>query len=243
MSASARRIELTPGYILHHRPWRDTSRILEVLSREHGRLTLFARAVRGPAARLAPVLQPFWPLLLSWSGRGEAPQLTHAERADNSAALPPASVMAAFYLNELLLKLTTRHDPLPALFDHYHATLGRLRAGAPLEPALRVFEKRLLELVGFGLELETEAVSGVPLAAEGYYRFRASQGLVRAAAHDAGALAGASLIGLREERFGGARALEDARRLLQAALAACLEGRPLATRAVARSMVRKAAQS
>lgn len=238
-----RRVELTPGYILHHRPWRDTSRILEVLSREHGRLTLFARAVRGPAARLAPVLQPFWPLLLSWSGRGEAPQLTHAERADNSVALPPASVMAAFYLNELLLKLTTRHDPLPALFDHYHGTLARLRAGAPLEPALRVFEKRLLELVGFGLELGSEALSGVPLAAEGYYRFRPSEGLVRAAARDAGALAGASLIDLREERLSGARALEDARRLLHAALAACLEGRPLATRAVAKSMVRKAAQS
>ena len=242
MSASARRVELTPGYILHHRPWRDTSRILEVLSREHGRLTLFARAVRGPAARLAPVLQPFWPLLLSWSGRGEAAQLTYAERADNSGTLPAASVMAAFYLNELLLKLTTRHDPLPALFDHYHATLGRLRAGAPLEPALRVFEKRLLELVGFGLELGTEALSGVPLAAERYYRFRPSQGLVLAEAHEAGALAGSSLLELREEHLSGARALEDARRLLHAALAACLEGRPLATRAVARSMVRKAAQ-
>jgi DNA repair protein RecO (recombination protein O) len=242
MTAGSRRIELTPGYILHHRPWRDTSRILEVLTREHGRLTLFARAVRGPAARLAPVLQPFWPLLLSWSGRGEAPQLTHAERADGAGPLPPACVMAAFYVNELLLKLTTRHDPLPALFDHYHATLGRLRAGAPLEPALRVFEKRLLELVGFGLELGTEALSGVPLAAERYYRFRPSQGLVLAEAHEAGALAGSSLLELREERLSGARALEDARRLLHAALAACLEGRPLATRAVARSMVRKAAQ-
>jgi DNA repair protein RecO (recombination protein O) len=243
MTGAKRRVELTPGYILHHRPWRDTSRILEVLTREHGRLTLFARAVRGPGARLAPALQPFWPLLLSWSGRGEAPQLTHAERADSCSALPPASVMAAFYLNELLLKLTTRHDPLPALFDHYHATLTRVRSGAPLEPALRVFEKRLLELAGYGLELETEALTGVALEAGGYYQFHPSRGLVRAGAHDAGALAGASLIDLREERLEGRRALEDARRLLHAALAACLEGRPLATRAVARSMVRKAAQS
>jgi DNA repair protein RecO (recombination protein O) len=243
MTGGPRRVELTPGYILHHRPWRDTSRILEVLTREHGRLTLFARAVRGPAARLAPVLQPFWPLLLSWSGRGEAPQLTHAERADGCDALPHECVMAAFYLNELLLKLTTRHDPLPALFDHYHATLARLRSGAPLEPALRVFEKRLLELAGYGLELETEALTGVALEADGYYQFHPSRGLVRAGAHDAGALAGASLIGLREEHLGGTRALEDARRLLHAALTACLEGRPLATRAVARSMLRKAAQS
>ena len=86
MSASARRIELTLGYLLHHRPWRDTSRILEVFTREHGRLTLFARGVRGPAAKLAPVLQPFQPLLFSWTGRGEAPALTGAERAER---LPP----------------------------------------------------------------------------------------------------------------------------------------------------------
>jgi DNA repair protein RecO (recombination protein O) len=243
MTQTPRRVELTPGYLLHHRPWRDTSRILEVLTREHGRLTLFARAVRGPNARLAAVLQPFRPLLFSWSGRGEAPQLTNAERADNCAALPPGCVMAAYYLNELLLKLTARHDPQPDLFDHYHTTLAAIRSRAPLEPALRVFEKRLLEVLGYGLELASEAGSGAPLEPGGYYHFRPSEGLVRAGAHHAGALAGGSLIGLREENLSGARALEDARRLLQAALAACLEGRPLATRAVARSMVRKAARS
>ncbi|TLY55414.1 MAG: DNA repair protein RecO, partial [Gammaproteobacteria bacterium] len=73
MSPGRHRIDLASGYLLHHRPWRDTSRILEVLTREHGRFTLFARGVRGPGAKLAPVLQPFQPLLLSWSGRGEAP--------------------------------------------------------------------------------------------------------------------------------------------------------------------------
>ena len=85
MTRSTRRVVLTAAYLLHHRPWRDTSRILEVLTREHGRLTLFARGVRGANAKLAPVLQPFQLLLLSWSGRGEAPQLTGAERA----AAPP----------------------------------------------------------------------------------------------------------------------------------------------------------
>ncbi|HYL02010.1 MAG TPA: DNA repair protein RecO [Steroidobacteraceae bacterium] len=236
MSAAPRRIELTPGYVLHHRPWRDTSRILEVLSREHGRLTLFARAVRGPAARLAPVLQPFQLLLLSWSGGGEAASLTHAERADRAARLPPAALLAAFYVNELLLKLTTRHDPLPLLFDHYHATLGRLRHGDPLEPALRVFEKRLLELLGYGVDLTAEAHTGVPLAPDGYYHFRPAEGLVATAPGTSGALAGSSLLALANERLAGARELADARSLLQAALAACLEGRPLATRAVAKSM-------
>jgi DNA repair protein RecO (recombination protein O) len=242
MSRSTRRIELTQGYLLHHRPWRDTSRILEVLTREYGRLTLFARAVRGPAAKLAPVLQPFQLLLLSWSGRGEAPLLTGAERARHDAPLPHGCVVAAFYLNELLLRLTTRHDPLPELFDQYHSTLERLRAGAPLEPCLRVFEKRLLRLLGYGLDLATEAHSGKRIEADGYYHFRPGQGLVPAAARASQAIAGRSLLSLEHETLSGRRELEDARRLLQAALGACLEERPLATRAVARSMVRKAAQ-
>ncbi len=241
MTRSSRRIELTPGYVLHHRPWRDTSRILDVLTREHGRLTLFARGVRGPHAKLAAVLQPFQPLLLSFSGRGEAAQLTAAERAEHCAALPADCLLGAFYLNELLLKLTTRHDPLPALFDHYHEALARLRAGAALEPVLRVFEKRLLELLGYGLDLATEALSGRPIRAQEFYHFRPSAGLVAAGSARAGALRGESLLALAAEQPAGERALEDARHLLKAALAACLEGRPLATRAVAKAMLRKGA--
>jgi DNA repair protein RecO (recombination protein O) len=240
MSGSTRRIELAFGYLLHHRPWRDTSRILDVLTREHGRLTVFARGVRGPTAKLASVLQPFQPLLFSWVGRGEAPALTAAERAEPAgAALPPACLLPGFYLNELLLKLTTRHDPQPELFDHYHEALAGLRAGA-LEPSLRLFEKRLLEVLGYGLDLSTEATSGEAVDPGACYIFRSSQGLVRAHASDAGALAGSSLLEIAAEQFTSARTLEDARHLLKAALAACLDGRPLATRVVARSMVRRA---
>ncbi|TLY89241.1 MAG: DNA repair protein RecO [Gammaproteobacteria bacterium] len=246
MSPGRHRIDLASGYLLHHRPWRDTSRILEVLTREHGRFTLFARGVRGPGAKLAPVLQPFQPLLLSWSGRGEAPTLTGAERAEQCAPLPPACLLAAFYLNELLIRLTTRHDPHPELFDHYHEALARLRAGAPLEPVLRIFEKRLLQALGYGLDLTTEARSGKRIEADGYYHFRAGKGLTPSRAGAGSALAGRSLLDLAGESLTGARALEDARRVLQAALAACLEGRPLATRGVARtvakSMMRKAAR-
>jgi DNA repair protein RecO (recombination protein O) len=242
MTRSARRIQLTPGYILHHRPYRDTSRIFEVLTREHGRLSLFARGVRGPKAKLASILQPFQMLLLSWSGRGEAAQLTGAESALAAPALPAACLMPAFYLNELLLKLTTRHDPLPLLFDTYHETLQRLREGEPLEPRLRIFEKRLLEVVGYGLDLSSEAQTGKRIEADEYYHFRPEQGLVSSAADTAGALAGASLIGLAHERLAGERELEDAKRLLQAALAQCLEGRPLATRLVARAVARREAK-
>jgi DNA repair protein RecO (recombination protein O) len=238
MTRNVRRITLAPAYILHHRPYRDTSRILEVLTREHGRLTLFARGVRGPKAKLASVLQPFQLLLLSWSGRGEAAQLTSAESAAQGPQLPSLCLMGAFYLNELLLKLTTRHDPLTSLFDDYHATVEMLRGGLPLEPALRIFEKRLLEALGYGLDLATEAQTGRPIEADEYYHFRPARGLLPTVAEAAGALSGRSLISLANEQLRGGRDLEDCRRLLQAALAQCLEGRELTTRTVARSLAR-----
>jgi DNA repair protein RecO (recombination protein O) len=238
-----RRIQLTPGYILHHRPYRDTSRILEVLTREHGRLSLFARGVRGPKAKLASILQPFQILLFSWSGRGDAAQLTGAESAQSAPPLKPACLMSAFYLNELLLKLTARHDPLPVLFDTYHETLQGLRAGESLEPRLRIFEKRLLEALGYGLDLSAEAQTGKRIEPDEYYHFRPEQGLMATVGDAAGALAGTSLIGLAHERLAGARELEDAKRLLQAALTQCLEGRPLATRGVARAVARREAKT
>ncbi len=236
MSREHRHIHLAPGYILHHRPYRDTSRILEVLTRDHGRITLFARGVRGPKAKLASVLQPFQLLLVSWSGRGEAAPLAGAESSDPGAPLPPERLMAAFYLNELLLKLTTRHDPVPGLFEDYHATLQGLKLAAPPEPLLRIFEKRLLQGLGYGLDLSVEAQTGRPIEPDAYYHFRPAQGLFPTTADTAGAVLGRSLVCLAAEQLADEAVLADARRLLRAALAECLEGRELRTRTVARSI-------
>jgi DNA repair protein RecO (recombination protein O) len=243
MTAHARRVQLAPGYILHSHPYRDTSRILEVLTRDAGRLSLFARGVRGPKAKLAAELQPFRLLLLSWSGKGEAPHLTTAEGAPEHSDLPPACLMSGFYLNELLLKLTHRHDPVPGVFDIYHGTLDALKHGAPLEASLRVFEKRLLDALGYGVALDVDARTGAGIEADAYYHFRPAQGLVPVAADAAGALAGASLLSLAREELDGARALDDARRLMQAALAQCLEGRELKTRTVARAVAVRTRES
>lgn len=243
MTRNARRTQLTPGYVLHHKPYRDTSRILEVFSRDFGRLTLFARGVRGPKPRFGSELQPFRFLLLSWSGRGEAPQLTGAEGAGAAEPLPAANLMAGFYLNELILKLTTRHDPHPAAFDLYHATLEALKHGASLEASLRVFEKRLLELLGYGLALSLDTHTGAGIDADSYYHFNPGRGLMPAARGAAGALLGRSVLALSAEQLDDERTLEDAKRLLQAALAHCLEGRELTTRAVARSIARRGSRS
>jgi DNA repair protein RecO (recombination protein O) len=238
MTAHARRAQLAPGYILHSYPYRDTSRILEVLTRDAGRMSLFARGVRGPKAKLAAEMQPFRLLLLSWSGKGEAPHLTTAEGTPEHVDLPPACLMAGFYLNELLLKLTHRHDPVPTVFDIYHGTLVALKQGAPLEASLRIFEKRLLDTLGYGVALDVEARSGGSIDADAYYHFNPAHGVFAVPPDTPGALLGASLISLAQEELRDARVLEDARRLLQAALAQCLEGRELNTRTVARAIAR-----
>ena len=236
MTAHPRRVLLAPGYILHHRPYRDTSRILEVLSPDHGRLTLFARGVRGPKPRFGGVLQPFGLLLLSFHLGREAGQLTGAESAESSSGLPAGSLLAGFYLNELLLKLTTQHDPVPEVFEHYRQALERLRAGERVEAVLRIFEKRLLEAVGYGLDLISEARTRRAIEAGRFYRFRATEGLFRLDGDEADALAGSSLIALAREELTAGRALEDARRVLRAALAERLEGKELITRRVARAL-------
>jgi DNA repair protein RecO (recombination protein O) len=236
MTAHPRRVLLAPGYILHHRPYRDTSRILEVLARDQGRLTLFARGVRGPKPRFGGVLQPFDLLLLSFHTGREAGQLTAAEGAENAPALPAGSLMSGFYLNELLLKLTARHDPAPEVFEDYRRALAGLRAGGRVEAVLRVFEKRLLEAVGYGVDLTSEAGTGKAIEAQGCYRFKASVGLIPARERDADAVVGSSLFALAREELGEGRTLEDARKVLNAALAERLEGKELTTRRVARAV-------
>jgi len=225
------RITLEPAYVLHHREYRDTSRILDVFSARHGRLTLFARGARGPKSKLASLLMPFRPLLVSWTGRGDAAQLTGAEPDGEALALPARQVLSGFYLNELVIHLTTRHDPQPQLFADYDRALRRLCTEAQPEPALRVFEKRLLESIGYGLELDVQSGS--------HYQYRPSQGLSEVREDAPGAYAGRCLLALREESLDDVQTLDVARRVLRLALDHCLEGRELRTRTVARSMTRR----
>jgi DNA repair protein RecO (recombination protein O) len=225
------RITLEPAYVLHSREYRDTSRILEMFSERHGRLTLFARGARGPKSKLASLLMPFRALLVSWSGRGDAAQLTAAEPHGEALPLPARQVLSGFYLNELILSLTTRHDPQPDLFADYARTLRLLAADAAPEPALRIFEKRLLTHLGYGVEFEVDAGT--------FYRFRVGEGLAEVREDAPGAYSGRCLLALQEEDLRDDEALDTARRLLRQALDHCLEGRELRTRIVARSMARR----
>ena len=148
------RAEHVPAFVLHRRPWQEAGSIFELFTLPHGRLSVFAHGVRGANARLAGVLQPFVPLLVSWAGRGESPRLTGAEPDHAQVvmeALPAGRLMSAWYCSELVLSLTARHDPQPDLFACYRDALAGLRREPQQEKVLRLFEKRLLDVLGYGL--------------------------------------------------------------------------------------------
>lgn len=229
-------IHLQPAYVLHHRPYRDSSRILELFTRDHGRVSVFARGARGgskSASSLISVLQPFNRLLVSWSGRGEAGQLGGAEFDGAMTLLPPDRLVHGFYLNELLLKLFARHDSHPDVFTLYMQTVEALKREDPIRP-LRLFEKRLLDALGYGLALERDVHDGLQIDPAACYHYRLEQGPVRvaAAADNAAVYSGATLLSLAKEELADAAVCADARRLLRAALDRCLDGRELRTRQV-----------
>jgi len=234
-SLTSQRVQLQPGYVLHQRPYRDTSRILEVFTRDHGRQTLFARGVRGSKTGLAAALQAFQPLLLSWSSKSDAGTLSAAEMHDEPQSLPASRLMSGFYLNELLIKLLHQHDPQPEIFALYDATLHKLKAAADEAAALRRFELQLLKILGFGLTLHIEAESGTAIDPQGCYRYVLEHGPVAVeAVNDAskGVYRGESLLALAREDFANPHCKTEARHLLRTVLDRLLEGRAMQSREI-----------
>ncbi|MFZ1641433.1 MAG: DNA repair protein RecO [Candidatus Contendobacter sp.] len=225
------RVLLQPAFILHRRPYRDTSLLLEVLGRDHGRLGLVARGAVAPRSRLKGLLQPFAPLLLSWTGESELATLTAAEDAGRPIPLPPNRVLAGLYVNELLLRLLPRLVPHPGLFAAYETLLAELAAAPGEEPPLRRFEKRLLDELGYGLTLDCEAVSGAPIVAEEQYCYVLDRGPLAADQSGIGVpISGRGLLALRDGMLADPAVLREVKRLTRAALAEQLRGRALKTR-------------
>src|SRR5690625_3050175 len=214
------RVNLDPCVVLHQRPYRETSLLLEAWSRKYGRLGVVARGARRPRGVQRAALQPCRRLLLSWSLRGELATLTGAENAGPVWGLKGDALFAVFYLNELLLRLLERQDPHPELFDDYVVTLDAMESGG-LEAPLRLFEKWLLQATGYGLELFVEADGETPVAAGRSYAYRIGQGAVPSEGpigHGEVAVHGETLLALKREQLESRRELAQARRLLQTAL-------------------------
>jgi DNA repair protein RecO (recombination protein O) len=237
MTAS-RRVQLEPAYLLHQRDWRDSSRIVDLFTRDHGRVTLFAKGVRRAGSGWPAVLLPFAPLLVSWSGSGDGGTLTAAELSGRPAPVAPGCLMSAFYLNELVLKLLGREDPHPDVHEAYAMALAALADRATEHRALRLFEKRLLEAIGVGLEYAHVVSGGSRVEPDTYYHVDPARGVTgpARAAGEASACLGADLLSLGSEELATPASLATARRVLRAAIDAALDGRELSSRRVARAV-------
>lgn len=228
------RIEQQPAYVLHARPYRETSLLLECLTRDHGRLGVVARGVRRERARVQRAqLEPFQPLLLDLAQKGELAALTAADNDGMPLRLAGDAGLAGLYLNELVVRLTERQDPHPPLFDAYARTLAQLAETDVLGWPLRRFERDLLEAIGYGLQLDAEVESGQPLAADGWYVYQVEHGPVRCPPGRAHALRGADLIAFSQDRRPAPEADVPLRVMMREAIRFHLGGEPRTWRMLA----------
>jgi DNA repair protein RecO (recombination protein O) len=229
------RVQQQLGCVLHTRDYSETSLTLEVFTARFGRLGLLAKGARRPSSRLRGLLKPFQPLLLSWSGRGELPVLTGAEPDGDTLLLAGPALYCGFYLNELLMHLLHRNDPHESLYGAYRQTLAALSAPHHAEAVLRLFERRLLDEVGYGLVLDRDVADNAPIDPEAWYDYVPERGPVRCASSEharaQGILVrGASLIALNSNDLSRPEALREAKRLMRAILARYLGDKPLHSR-------------
>ena len=233
-------LALQPAFVLHRRPYRETSLLVELLTQTDGRVGVVARAAR--RRRGAPPLEPFVELQVRWRGRGDLGQLLDAEGTTSPLRLSGTALYSGFYLNELLLRMLRRHDPHPELYADYSSALAELTAAGPMavEPVLRLFECRLLEACGYGLQLREEATNGTAIDPEALYRYEPETGPVAVADDVRGGLLvhGRALLALAAAQVESATDLRELKRLLRGVLAPHLGSRPLTSRALFRGQGR-----
>jgi DNA repair protein RecO (recombination protein O) len=232
------RVSLQPAYVVHSRPYRDSSVLLDVFTAEYGRISLVARGTRRQSRRGsgAALLQPFIPLLLSFSGRTELKTLTATEPAQGLCTLRGERMFSGMYMNELLVRLLHRNDAHPALFAAYDQALKALSGGSTVDTVLRGFEFKLLDELGYGFDLAVDGASGQPVQANLSYRYDSGLGLVGCtdATDTTSVYAGSDLLIMAAGEFGGVARL-TAKRLLRQALAMQLGGTPLRSRELFRA--------
>ncbi|MEZ5570081.1 MAG: DNA repair protein RecO [Halioglobus sp.] len=228
------RVSLQPAYILHSRPYRDSSLLLEAFTPEHGRISLAARGARrrSRGGSHSALLRPFVPLLLSFSGRGELKSLVATEAAGSAPALLGDRLFSGLYLNELLVRLLHRHDAHPQLFAAYSDALAQLPVAEPMEGVLRRFELSLLTELGYSFDIAVDCRSGDAMQADRWYCYEPGHGLTALPAQAspaADAYAGADLLAIAAgDLCGSARVA--CKRLLREALAEYLGQAPLRSR-------------
>ncbi len=231
--ANESRVDHQPGFVLHSYAWRETSLIVEILSRDFGRMALVARGAKRPTSQYRGILMPFSPLALSWSGRSELKALVRAEWQGGLTPLRGDGLLAAFYLNELLVRLLPRADAHPGMFASYVQSLAALaqRDGGH-EPILRRFELDLLQDLGVAPSFQF-CSDGEPVEPGHWYVVDLQRGLQRSLdPGDPDRLRGGTVMALARRDLSERSTLSAAQSVLRRLIGYHLEGKPLNARRV-----------
>lgn len=217
------------AYVLHRRPYRNTSYILDILAEKSGRLCCVAQSARGQKSRFRGQLEPFTPLSICWKGRQELKTLTNAEVVGMPFTLEGMPLWSAFYLNELILRLLPVELTDACVFSCYERTLGAFQSGEIQSP-IRYFELELLDNMGYALPLHQEE-NGAIIQNDKYYRYFPQSGFSSCMpAEDAYVYSGKLLLALAEKKTIPASLTKSAKQLLQLALSPHLGNKPLRSR-------------
>ena len=227
------RVAEQPAFVLHSYPYKETSLIVDVLSRDYGRVALVAKGAKRPHSKLRGVLQTFQPLSVGWSGKSEVRNLTAAEWLGGLLPLEKSALLCGFYLNELLVKLLARDDPHPALFDHYVEALNRLAHGEAAPIVLRRFELALLRETGVAGDIAVDATSRQPVEPDRWYVVDPERGPRPALPSDTWPrVAGKTLQDMQRGDYADAATQSQSKFLMRFLLAHHLGGAPLNTRQI-----------
>jgi DNA repair protein RecO (recombination protein O) len=234
---AADRIHDEPAFVLHAVPWRETSLIVDLLTREYGRVACVAKGAKRRTSALRGVLLSFQPLQVGFAGRQELRTLTSAEWLGGLSAPQGDALLCAFYLNELLVRLLPRDVPHPGLFDGYARALVALGLGEPLEATLRRFEWLLLREIGESLDLARDT-DDRPVEPQRRYLAMPGRGFVEAERDVDGVVLGSTLLDIADGRYDSPRTLVEAKRLTRALLARQLDGQVLRSRQILKDLLR-----
>lgn len=239
----------SPCFVLHSYAYRETSVIVEAFTRSQGRMVFVAKGAKRPNGTMRGLLNPFQGLTLAWFGKGDMKTIKGVEHTRIFAQLRGESLMAAFYLNEIVLKLTHRDDPHEALFDAYEEAIANLvltQSGDArrIEVILRGFELTLLQELGYALAIHEVADTRAPVLPDCTYLYRHERGVFAldathaAASHpdDGLQLQGKTLLDLRMRDFSDPHTLHQAKQLMRAAINALLGEKSLHTRQLIREL-------
>jgi len=232
-------IENEPAYLMHQRPFSESSQIINLFSRHFGRVDVIAKGSKRPKSKFKSFLQPFLPILVSWSGRSQLKTLRSIDlNIKQKTTLPNTQLMSAFYLNELILSLLTTTDPYPELFDCYALTIDKLSDIDSSEAVLRIFEINLLSQIGYAINFQTEAMSSNEIEAEQVYRFVVEQGFIRSnttTPHHS-LIKGSIIKAIEKGDYSTSQILKAAKRITRESIKYHLSGKELNTKKVFRSI-------